>query len=53
MWFRAPVEEADPVPVSASLFTAIAMCTAVVVVVGVYPSVFAHLGDLAAKATGG
>jgi hypothetical protein len=48
MWMR-PVPDADltpvrvPVPVSAAL----GITTAVTIVVGIFPNLFAHLGDLA------
>ncbi len=48
MWFRRPaVEDTRPIAVPAALGTAIALTTAVVLVVGVYPQVFARLGELA------
>jgi NADH-quinone oxidoreductase subunit N len=50
MWFEAPAEAAKPVQVPAALGASIAICTALTLVVGIYPQLFAHLGDLAAKA---
>lgn len=50
MWFRVPAEGAAPVQVPAALATSIAICVALVVVVGIFPQLVAHLGDLAAKA---
>lgn len=50
MVFREPAPDAGPVAVPAALTTSIAICVVIVVVVGVYPQLFAHLGDMAARA---
>jgi len=52
MWFREPVELGDtgPVRIPAALGVALALTAIVVVVVGVYPQFFAHIGDLAFRA---
>jgi NADH-quinone oxidoreductase subunit N len=49
MWFHAPAEGVDrsPLQVPPALAGAIAITTAVTVVVGVYPQLFARVGDLA------
>jgi NADH-quinone oxidoreductase subunit N len=47
MWFEQPAEDATKVRVPAALMVAIGISTAIVVVVGVYPQFFAHIGDLA------
>jgi NADH-quinone oxidoreductase subunit N len=48
MWM-SPVPDGDrsPIRVPTSLTAALGITVAVVVVVGVYPQLFAHLGDLA------
>ncbi len=52
MWFKATPEGAEPVKVPAALATSMALCAGVVLVVGVYPQIFAHIGDLASRVTG-
>jgi NADH-quinone oxidoreductase subunit N len=49
MWFHDPAPEAatTPRPVPAALTVAIGLCTIVTVVVGVYPQIFARIGELA------
>jgi NADH:ubiquinone oxidoreductase subunit 2 (subunit N) len=47
MWFDQPAEDATKVPIPAALMVAIGITTAIVVVVGVYPQFFAHIGELA------
>jgi NADH-quinone oxidoreductase subunit N len=49
MWFAAPVEgdEQAPIRVPAALAGAIALTGAVVVVIGVYPQLFARIGERA------
>ncbi len=48
MWFDdAPATERSERPTAVALTLAIGICTAVVVVVGVYPEAFARLGQLA------
>lgn len=46
MWFRPPVEAADPIQMPAALSTSIALCTAGVVAVGVYPQIFGKIAEL-------
>ena len=48
MWMN-PVPDGDrtPIKVPTSLVTALGICSIVVVVIGVYPQLFAHFGDLA------
>jgi NADH-quinone oxidoreductase subunit N len=49
LMFMNPAPEGVPttrIPVPASLGAALGICTLVVVAIGVYPQVFAHLGDL-------
>ncbi len=53
MWFKAPAEGAAPVPVPPALATSLLICVVLVVVVGVFPGVFGHIGELAARVTGG
>ena len=50
MWFREPAdlgEAASSAPTPVALNVALALTTIVVVVVGVYPQLFARIGDLA------
>jgi NADH-quinone oxidoreductase subunit N len=49
MWFHDPAPEAPtgPKPVPAALTVAIGLCAIVTVVVGVYPQIFARIGELA------
>jgi NADH-quinone oxidoreductase subunit N len=47
MWFHEPAAEAGPIRVPAALTVALGMTAAVVVVVGVYPQLFARIGELA------
>jgi NADH:ubiquinone oxidoreductase subunit 2 (subunit N) len=50
MWFREPVELGEAtatVRTAWALNVALALTTVVVVVVGVYPQLFARIGDLA------
>ncbi|HEX5095194.1 MAG TPA: NADH-quinone oxidoreductase subunit N [Acidimicrobiia bacterium] len=47
MWFHEPAEGAGPVQVPGALAAALAITTAVTVVVGIYPQVFARVGELA------
>jgi NADH-quinone oxidoreductase subunit N len=47
MWFEQPAEGAGPVQVPGALAAALAITTAVTVVVGIYPQVFARVGELA------
>ncbi len=47
MWFHEPAAESGPVRVPAALTVALGLTAAVVVVVGVYPQVFARIGELA------
>ena len=47
MWFDAPAEGTTRTVVPAALTVAIGISTVVVVVVGVYPQVFARIGELA------
>jgi NADH-quinone oxidoreductase subunit N len=50
MWFRDPVgEDRRPIVVPPALGAAIALTTATVVAVGVYPELFARVGDLATR----
>jgi NADH-quinone oxidoreductase subunit N len=49
MWFREPiVEDRAPIRVPPALATAIALAAIVTLVVGIYPQVFARLGELSA-----
>ncbi len=50
MWFKAPATEAGPVQVPSALGFSIALCTVLVLAIGVYPQLVGHIGDLAAKA---
>ncbi|MDQ6909485.1 MAG: NADH-quinone oxidoreductase subunit N [Actinomycetota bacterium] len=53
MWMSpVPDEDRTPVRVPAPLIAALGMTVSVVVAVGVYPQVFAHLGDAASKVIG-
>jgi NADH-quinone oxidoreductase subunit N len=49
MWFHDPAPEAQvtPKPVPAALTVAIGLCVTVTIVVGVYPQLFARIGELA------
>jgi len=47
MWYREPASDAGPTVVPAALGAAIAITTAVVVVIGVYPQPFARIGEAA------
>ena len=49
MWFHDPAPEAaaTPRPVPAALTVAIGLCAAATVVVGIYPQIFARVGELA------
>jgi NADH-quinone oxidoreductase subunit N len=47
MWFDQPAEGAVKVQVPAALGVAIGLTAAIVVVIGVYPQFFAHIGELA------
>lgn len=51
MWFHPVADGADasPVRTPVALNAAIILCAAVVIVVGVYPELFGHLGDLASR----
>jgi NADH:ubiquinone oxidoreductase subunit 2 (subunit N) len=51
MWMN-PVPDGDrtPIRVPASLQAALALTVLVVVVIGIYPQFFAHLGDVASLA---
>jgi NADH-quinone oxidoreductase subunit N len=51
MWFHEPPEGADTTPIRTpiALQAAVVICAAVVLVVGVYPELFGHLGDLASR----
>jgi NADH-quinone oxidoreductase subunit N len=52
MWFRAPADpDATPVRVPPALAGAIGLTAAVTVVVGVYPQVFARVGEFATHLT--
>ena len=54
MWFREPVdlgEVASTARTPVALNVALALTTIVVVVVGVYPQLFARIGDLAFSST--
>ncbi len=50
MWFHQPPEGADVTPIRTpvALNAAVVICAGIVVAVGVYPQLFARLGDLAA-----
>jgi NADH:ubiquinone oxidoreductase subunit 2 (subunit N) len=53
MWMSpVPDEDRTPVRVPTPLIAAMGMTVSVVVAVGVYPQVFAHLGDAASKVIG-
>ena len=50
MWFRDPVgDDIRPVTIPPALGAAIALTTATVLAVGVYPELFARVGDLATR----
>jgi hypothetical protein len=54
MWFREPAdlgEVASSAHTPVALNVALALTTVVVVVVGVYPQLFARIGDLAFSST--
>lgn len=53
MWFRPVADGADtnPIEVQPALGVAVFLTAAIVVLVGVYPQVFARIGELAANAT--
>jgi NADH-quinone oxidoreductase subunit N len=54
MWFRAPAEEQagrGPIVVLPALAGAIGLTTAVTVVIGIYPQIFARVGELATHIT--
>ncbi len=53
MWFKEPVEGAQPVQVTGALSAALVICSGVVVAVGVFPSIFGHIADVATKLSGG
>ncbi|MBV8302986.1 MAG: hypothetical protein JOZ04_02170, partial [Acidimicrobiia bacterium] len=42
-----PDGDRTPIRVPASLQAALGLCAIVVVVIGIYPQLFAHLGDVA------
>jgi len=46
MWFRQPADAAERVTMPAALSTSIALCTAGVVAVGVYPQIFGKIAEL-------
>ena len=52
MWFKPALEGAEPVKVPPALAMSMTLCAGVVLVVGVYPQIFAHIGDLASRVTG-
>jgi hypothetical protein len=49
MWYHAPAPESQTGarPVPAALTVAIGLCVIVTVVVGIYPQIFARIGELA------
>ncbi len=48
MWFKEPaVEGTRTVEIPAALGVAISLCAATVVVIGIYPQLFGHIGELA------
>jgi NADH-quinone oxidoreductase subunit N len=47
MWFDQPAESAVKVQVPAALMVAIGITATIVMVIGIYPQFFAHIGDLA------
>ena len=47
MWFHEPISERSTLSTPAALTTAIALCAAATLVVGVYPQVLARVGELA------
>lgn len=47
MWFREPAEGDRPVVVPVALTAALAITTATVVVIGIYPQLFARIGEAA------
>jgi NADH-quinone oxidoreductase subunit N len=53
MWFREPAEEhrGGPVRVPPALAGAIGLTAAITVVIGVYPQIFARVGDFATRLT--
>ncbi len=55
MWFHPTPEGADTTPVRSpiALNAAVGICALVVLVVGVYPQLFARLGELAARSVAG
>ncbi len=53
MWFDAPAEGATAPRIPPALNLSIGLCAIAVVVVGIYPQVFAHLGDVAARSITG
>ncbi|MCU1456737.1 MAG: proton-translocating NADH-quinone oxidoreductase, chain [Actinomycetia bacterium] len=53
IWFDAPAEGATAPRIPAALNLSIGLCVTAVVVVGVYPQLFARLGDVAARSITG
>jgi NADH:ubiquinone oxidoreductase subunit 2 (subunit N) len=52
MWMNpVPDDDRTPIRVPASLATSIGLCGIVVLALGVYPQIFARLGDLARLTT--
>ncbi|HLG00471.1 MAG TPA: NADH-quinone oxidoreductase subunit N [Acidimicrobiia bacterium] len=50
MWFQAPaVEDTSPIRIPGALAAGVALTTAVVLVIGVYPEFFARLGELTTR----
>ena len=48
IWFREPaIEGTRTIEIPAALGVAISLCAATVVVIGIYPQLFGHLGELA------
>ena len=51
IWFHSPPEGADTTPIRTplALNAAVVICAVIVLVVGVYPELFGHLGELASR----
>ncbi len=52
MWFRPAADDAQPVQIPGALRAALVVCTGLVVAVGVYPSIFGDIADVATKTFG-
>lgn len=53
MWFKPTPEGAQRVQVTPALAVSLTLCVSMVVAVGVYPTLFGRIGELAGKVVGG